>query len=373
MTRRTAGTALFVLAFVVLGLPDAGHGVAWPDMRADLERGLADLGIFLGVQTLGYLAGAATAGRTASRWGMEGLVLRATGVSAVGLGLIAVAPGWSTVLAGGLLAGAGAGGMDAGFNAAVAVRNDTRLMGLLHAGYGVGAAIGPVLVGTSLVAGGGWRPAYAVFGGASLLLVVPMRVRSIGASVPQRLLGSPRGVLLPCLAFFVYVGLEVSLGQWAFTYLTDVRGLGDLAGAVWVALYWVGLTGGRLWLGLAGQGRSPSRILALGVLGTAGGNLVLWLGGPLAPAGLPAAGLGLSVIFPLLMLLTPGRVGEGQAAAAIGWQTAAAAVGGAAGSAAVGVVLVRAGVDAYGPATFVITLALAITLAALRDRPVTPS
>ena len=40
---RAAGTAVFAIAFVVLGLPDFGHGVAWPTMRADFDRPLAAL------------------------------------------------------------------------------------------------------------------------------------------------------------------------------------------------------------------------------------------------------------------------------------------------------------------------------------------
>ncbi len=57
--RRGASTAVFAVAFVVLGLPDFGHGVAWPDMRGDLGRPLADLGVFLTVAAAGYLAVAA--------------------------------------------------------------------------------------------------------------------------------------------------------------------------------------------------------------------------------------------------------------------------------------------------------------------------
>lgn len=133
--------------------------------------------------------------------GVDGLVLGATLSSASGLLIIATAPAWPVVLLGSLLSGAGAGGMDSGFNAAVALREDRRLMGLLHAGYGFGAAIGPVIVGASLATGGGWRPGYVVFAAASLLLAIPLAGRSMGDVPPQEAMGSPRGLLLPCLAF----------------------------------------------------------------------------------------------------------------------------------------------------------------------------
>lgn len=368
MTRRQAGTAVFAVAFVVLGLPDFAHGVAWPALRAELGRPLADLGTFLVAGGAGYLAVALSTGALAARWSVEGLVVRATLTSAAGLALVAGAPSWLAVLLGGALAGAGAGGMDTGFNAAVALRGDGRLMGLLHAGYGAGAAIGPVVVGGSLVAGGGWRPPYAVFALASIALVVPLLGRGMGDPPPQQPMGRATGMGVPILAFAVYVALEVTAGQWAFTFLTEQRGLGDLAGSVWVAMYWIGLTAGRLWLGLTGHERPPASLLTASGAGALAGGLLLWIGGPVAPAGLALLGLALSVVFPLLMLLTPERVGAARAAAAIGWQTAAAAIGGAAGPAAAGVVLDVAGIGAYGPIVVGGSLALAAAVAALRPR-----
>ena len=365
---RVAGPVLFSLAFVVLGLPDFGHGVAWPSMRADLDRPLADLGTFLAVAGGGYLLVASTAGRLTRRWRVEGLVLRATCSSALGLLLVAVAPAWPVVLLGSALAGVGAGGMDTGFNAAVALREDGRLMGLLHAGYGVGAAIGPLVVGASLAVDGGWRPGYVVFALASLLLVVPLVGRTLGDAPPQEPLGSPRGLLLPCLAFIVYVSLEVTLGQWAFTSLTEHRGVGTFWASAWVAAYWVGLTAGRLWLGVAGH-RLPARpVLAAAVIGALGGVALLWGGGPVAPVGLVVAGVALSVVFPLMMLRTPQRVGTGRATAAVGWQLAAAAVGAAGGPAVAGLVLDGVGIEAYGPVGAAMALALAAVLLVLERR-----
>lgn len=90
-TMRRAGTAIFAVSFVVLGLPDFGHGVAWPDLRSEFERPLTDLGTFLTVAAAGYLAIATSTGRLAKRWGLERLVLRSTLSSAAGLLLIAIA------------------------------------------------------------------------------------------------------------------------------------------------------------------------------------------------------------------------------------------------------------------------------------------
>lgn len=356
------------LSFVVLGLPDYAHGVAWPTMRGDLHRPLADLGTFLAVQAGGYVVATSLLGRITGRWGLDRAIGGAGLTCAGGLLLVAAAPSWPVVLAGSLLLGFGSGVMDAGFNAAVALRNDPRLMGVLHAGYGIGAGIGPVVVGAALAAGAGWRPAYVVLAAATLAVVALLNRRSVGSTPvrPHEAPGSPRGVLLPCLAFFLYVALEVTAGAWAFTYLTQRRGLGDLAASGWVAAYWVGLTAGRLWLGVRGEDRSVDSMLRRSMAGMAVSAVVLWAGGPVAPVGLLLAGLSLSVVFPLLMLVTPARVGVERAAAAVGWQAAAGSIGSAAGPAAAGVVLDVAGVGAYGPVVVAMTATLAVTVELLR-------
>lgn len=308
-------------------------------------------------------------GRLAARWGVEGLVLRSTVACAGGLALIGAAPAWPVVLAGGVLAGTGAGGMDTGFNAAVALDGDPRRMGLLHAGYGVGAAIGPVVVGGSLAVGAGWRPPYGLFAVAALLLALPLRGRSLGDAPAQHPMGTPRGVVVPCLAFCAYVALEVAIGQWAYSYLTAERRVGSFAASCWVGAYWVGLTAGRVWLGVAGHRHGPLRLLAGAVLVAGAGVAVLAVGAPLSSAGLVPAGLGLSVVFPILMLLTPERVGAERAAAAVGWQAAAAGVGSAAGPVLAGVVFERHGLGLYPAYCAVVTLLLAACLAALARRP----
>jgi fucose permease len=261
--------------------------------------------------------------------------------------------------------------MDAGFNAAVALRGDGRLMALLHAGYGLGAAIGPLVMGATLAGGGGWRAAYAVFAAVSFLLVVPLLGKSLGEAPPQEHMGSPRGVVLVCLTFMLYVALEATVGQWAFTSLSRQHELSDFAAAAWVAVYWLGLTAGRVWLGVRGHRVEPRRLLVIATGGAVLGTGVLWLGGPISPAGLAVTGLALSVVFPLMMLLTPERIGAERAAAAVGWQTAAASVGAAVGPLVVGVILDRTGIEAYGPSVAVMAVLLlsAVRLLSGRRRP----
>src|SRR4029077_9023055 len=60
-----------------------------------------------------------------------------------------------------VLLGASAGMMDGGLNTGIALTGRQRLLNLLHGAYGVGTAIGPLIV-TAAILTGSWRPAYLV-------------------------------------------------------------------------------------------------------------------------------------------------------------------------------------------------------------------
>lgn len=354
-----------VAAFVVLGLPDGALGVAWPSMRADFDRSLGDLGWIVVALTVGYLTGTASTGRLARRFGTARLGGSGAAVLAVGLGLLAVAPWWALTLLAAWLWGVGGGALDAGLNADVALRADGRTMGLLHAGYGLGAAGGPLLIASFITAGAGWRPAYALLAAACLAGVAAGR-RLESQTHPSTQAPSPatpkRGAIIGAAAFFVYVCVELGAGHWAFSALTGADGMGAGTASRWVASYWGAMTVGRLWLGLAGHHLAPRRVLAASSAGALMGTALLTAD---VAAGLPVLGASLASIFPTLVLVTPSRVGGERTARVIGWQMAAAGAGGAAGPAAVGLVLERVGVDAYGPALLVLAVLLAVVIATL--------
>jgi len=111
------------------------------------------------------------------------------------------------------------------------------------------------------------------------------------------------------------------------------------------------LAGGRIALGLLGNRAAPTRLLDSSVGLTAMAAVIFWFAPPLVSAfiGLPLMGFSVSVIFPLLLSLTPARVGATVTGNAVGYQLAAGALGGGGLPAAVGVVLQGFGLGALGP------------------------
>jgi fucose permease len=353
--------ALF--AFLSLGLPDGVLGVAWPSLRRTFALPMSQLGVLLWAAALGYLGSSVASGALVARLGL-GRVLVASSAAAAASALgYALAPHWSFAVMSAVLAGLGAGAIDAGVNAFAAARLSPQWTTWLHASYGVGAALGPLVTGAILAASSSWRAAYGAIGIALTLMTIgfartasrwtvdtgPARRGRAGPAVTDALRRPAiwRSVSL----FFVYAGLEVGAGQWAYSWLVEGRQVAPAAGAAWLALYWGSLTAGRVALGALTTWVGTATLLRGSLAAVPLGVIVLWTGaGPTAgAAGLPLLGLALAPIFPLLIATTPDRVGPVDTTHAIGFQVAAFYLGSAALPGVAGYLAGHLGLDVLGP------------------------
>jgi fucose permease len=151
--------------------------------------------------------------------------------------------------------------------------------------------------------------------------------------------------------FFVYTGIEVSAGQWSFTFLTMARHAPLAAAGLAVSAFWGGLTAGRVAAALAGGRLRPLPLLNVSTATTIVALALFWWSPHPAVglAGLVLAGVGFAPIFPALVTLTPGRVGEALAARAVGLQLGAAGSGASLTPAAIGLLLQRGGAGLLAP------------------------
>jgi len=138
-------------------------------MRQSFGAPIADLGLVLLVITIGSVAVSVAVGALIRRFGVPALLAASGACAALGGTGFALAPGMWLVFAVAVLLGAAAGMMDGGLNTAVGLSGRPRLLNLLHAAYGVGTTVGPLLVTVAIVISS-WRPAYAALVALDLVI-----------------------------------------------------------------------------------------------------------------------------------------------------------------------------------------------------------
>jgi fucose permease len=180
----------------------------------------------------------------------------ATVLSAAALFGQALAPAYWVVIAAAVVLAIGSGAIDASLNAYAARQFNARRITWMHACYGLGAAVGPLVVAGSLGLGLSRRWAFDAVAVAQVPLAIAFWAtapswRGAPRSEPRQVVhgGSTRRVWSGAPVFALQTGLESSTAPWAFLYLTDARGQAVDAAAGTVSAYWIALLVGRVVLG----------------------------------------------------------------------------------------------------------------------------
>ena len=184
---RLSGGALLGLAylgFISLGLPDALLGVGWPSMRETFGVSIEAVGLILTVGVTGYLVSSVSTGFALARLGVGRLLAGSTALVAVGLAAYASAPVFALALVGSVLVGLGSGAIDAGLNVYAAENFGARHMNWLHASFGFGATLGPLVMTSVLGAGLGWRWGYGLTAAVQSVLAVAFAVTARAWQIP---------------------------------------------------------------------------------------------------------------------------------------------------------------------------------------------
>jgi len=369
--------ALAFIAFISLGLPDGILGVAWPSIRRTFDVPLSQLGYILMAGTSGYFLSSFFAGAFERRLGIGGVLVVSNLLVLVSLLGNALTPGFYWMILFGLFGGLGAGAIDAAMNHFVAASFPPRWMTWLHACYGIGATLGPLIMTTVIVRGLSWRYGYGTVGviiaalaGVFLLTIKLWQPDRHAEAAPVARLGVGETLRLPLVwlhiaLFFLYTGIEVTAGQWFYSLFTESRGMEPKIAGTIVSSYWFALTIGRIVFGYAAGHFKPIPLLRIAMIGAPVAAAMIWLNFSIATTFIGAAMLGfaLAPIYPLLMSLTPERVGKPVAAHSIGFQVSAATIGVAVLPTFCGILARRIGLEIVPP----ILLGSAIGLLALHE------
>jgi fucose permease len=262
----------------------------------------------------------------------------------LGVGTLSLMPPFVVVLIMLLPLGFGVAVIDAGLNAYIAgLPRNTALLNYLHAFYGAGAWLGPVVASAILTIGWGWTSVYLIWVGMSLVLLIGFRLffnrrevssqKDVAKTQGNVLLAALklRIVWIAALFLLFYVGTEVSLGSWSYSFLIEERHGSTLLSGWSVSGYWLGLTLGRLALARVAQRVGNKRLIQSCLLGVVTSVLLIWLVPvqAISPFGLALTGFSLGPIFPTTIALMSNLVSARVLPSAIGFLASLGSMGAA--------------------------------------------
>jgi fucose permease len=357
--RRNGRPALLVsyAAFVWLGTSAGASGVLLLAQMNDYSVSRPTIGITFFTGAAGFLLASLSNGALIGRLGVR--VAPAVGGAATalaGLYLASRLP-FAAFLLVPLVSGYGAGVLESVLNVYLAsLPGATTLLNRLHAFFGVGALLGPALAAW-IVGMASWRMVSLVLAVACVPLVAGFlaaypRTLQAGTPIPEgagsgtsdafaepsrSLLGTAlrdRGILLGAAMLAVYVGVELGVGTWGYSYLVQARGLSASLAGFAVSGYWLGLTAGRFLISpVAGRiGATTTGMMSACLTGIVAAATLAWLAPSalLASAALVLLGFFLAPVFPTTMAMAPQLAQARLAPTAIGVLNAGSVVGGTA-------------------------------------------
>lgn len=334
---------IIYLAFISLGLPDALLGSAWPAMFEYLNVPVDYAGIISMIVAAGTVFSSLFSGILIQKFGEAKVTTISVFLTAIALMGFSFSHQFFFLCLLGIPLGLGAGSVDAALNNYVALHYQAKHMNWLHSFWGVGAAIGPMIMAGYLAKGMSWSNGYNTIAWIQIGLVVILILslplwsnKQLANDAEQKgvsgnllnLLKTVPGLKQALLIFFCYCTIEATFGLWGASFLVFEKGYAADEAARLVSLYYVGITAGRLFSGFLTKYFSNRQLVNMGqvVIAIGLGLLFMPYDALLLP-GFLMVGLGCAPIFPSLLHETPVNFGEKYSQKIMGMQMASAYVG----------------------------------------------
>lgn len=338
--------ALMYLAFISLGLPDSMLGSAWPTMFKEFEVDVSYAGIVSAIIALGTVISSLASDRITRKLGAAKTTAISVAMTAFALlGFSFSTKFWMLCLFS-IPYGLGAGSVDAALNNYASLHFASKHMNWLHCMWGVGSAIGPAIMGSTLTVGQSWNTGYRIVSIIQIVICVilfislPIWKKPIKNNFTEEELKTEKPLTLKqvlglkgakavMVTFFCYCAVEVTVTLWASSYLNLHKGINEETAALWGSLYVLGITVGRAISGFISMKLNDTQMTRLGsgimVLGLV--MLFLPLPNVCSLIGLVLFGIGSAPIYPCIIHSTPARFGADKSQALIGIQMASAYTG----------------------------------------------
>ena len=382
MNQKFVQTVGYYLAFILLGLSIGAEGPTLPKLAENTSSALDRISSIFIFGSLGYLLGSYISGRFYDRVPGHRVMSGVLVLLGISVALVPLATSLSVLLLIILIAGFAKGAIDVGGNTLILWVHHERVgpfMNGLHAFFGVGAFVGPLIVARALAATDNiywvfWTLAIATLPVAVLIWNLPS---PSPRATPEEHKDTPLPILplgIMVLCFLLYVGSEVSYGNWIYTYALQL-GLGtEITAAYLASAFWGSFTLGRLLAIPISTRLRPLTILYLDFAGCIlslvlilvfrDSAVILWIGSILL-------GLSFASIFPTFLTLSEERMHVTGTMA--GWFLVGGSIGGMILPWGIGQAFVRIGAGAMVTIVFLGVILNLLALAMFTRTPVTPS
>ena len=355
---------IIYLSFISLGLPDALLGSAWPIMHEELKVPLSYSGSVYMLISCCTILSSLKSESLNRRFGTGKITAFSVLLTALAIFGFSMSRSFYMLLLFAIPYGLGAGSVDAALNHYVALHYSSRHMNWLHCMWGIGASIGPYIMGFVLQRGYSWSKGYLLIGllqaGLTFLLFLSLglwkekeedmndlvKVEMHEGEEGKKAMSFREILRIPgakeCIAsFFFYCAIEQTIGLWSGSFMVYSLRIDAKLAASFVALFYFGITFGRFLAGIFSAKWKDEELIL-------GGIAILFLGiALLFPAGLSSGkqlfgmelrqvfvilsllfmGLGCAPIYPAIIHSTPYNFGAENTSALIGKQMASAYIG----------------------------------------------
>ena len=333
---------IIYLAFISLGLPDSLLGSAGPVMHMEFRVPISYAGAVSMMIAAGTIISSLLSDRLTRKLGTGRVTAISVGMTAAALFGFSIFGNYWMMLLWAIPYGLGAGSVDAALNNYVALHYASRHMSWLHCFWGVGASVGPVIMGAAITGGRGWNGGYRIISILQIILTailvfsLPLwkgrgEEKKENEAAPlslRQIIGIP-GAKSVMVCFFCYCALEQTTGLWTSTFLMLRWNVSAEQAATLAGLFFIGITTGRAISGFATFKFNDSQMIRIGQGIMLAGIIIMLLpiSKTLAMIGIVAIGVGCAPVYPSLIHSTPDHFGADKSQAIIGLQMASAYLG----------------------------------------------
>jgi fucose permease len=330
------GFIVILVLFLTVGAFDSVRGIQTNHMGAEYSLSLSQLGTLLAMAPAGYLFSGPIVGWVVDKIGTKRSLQAAIVILFMALiGLVTI-PNYLMLVILFFVSGFSKGALETSLNYVTSswfAQFRARYLGYVHAGYGLGAFLFPMLTGLLFLEGVKWRGVYWIFLVILLLSLLTISLLKVEKTERTQVTTLNIGDLLKSKRFYglvfattFYVGAEVGFLGWLPYYLPNVKGVADNIVPYYISAFFVLMMAGRLFGGFIADRIGYELSIILGA--SLGGALMIMA--QLSPGNwgwmFAIIGLFFSLVFPTFVAMAS-RDFDKSSGTVMGYLTTAAGVG----------------------------------------------